>query len=145
MSVTLLSAHTRRVTRLYRSSLKNLLNWCVHRDLFITKSLELRAEFDANKHIAEAQQLEKVLVAGEAKLREYAHPDPYTRARGAPRITPLRPPLFLPCAHDAPLYAASMPPSLPLAVPHMPGGSKYMRHPNNGLGPPAEVRSALCS
>ena len=28
----------------------------------------------------------------------------------------------------------------------MPGGSKYMRHPNNGLGPPQEVsaRSDAC-
>ena len=25
------------------------------------------------------------------------------------------------------------------AVPTMPGGSKYMRHPNNGLGPPPEI------
>ena len=31
------------------------------------------------------------------------------------------------------------------AVPHMPGGSKYMRHPFNSAGFPPEVRRALTS
>ena len=38
-----LSTHTIRVTRLYRAALKNLMYWTVHRDLFIEKSLEMRA------------------------------------------------------------------------------------------------------
>ena len=41
------SAHVLRVKKLYRHSLKNLLNWCVHRDLWIKKGFDLRAEFEA--------------------------------------------------------------------------------------------------
>mmetsp|Transcript_46601 Transcript_46601/g.77030 ORF Transcript_46601/g.77030 Transcript_46601/m.77030 type:complete len:105 (-) Transcript_46601:332-646(-) len=70
--------HVQRVQRLYRRSLKNLLNWCVHRDLWIEEGFKLRAEFDANKHLADARHIEKIVSAGEAKLLEYKHPDPYT-------------------------------------------------------------------
>jgi len=95
-------AHSLRVMKLYRHSLKNLMNWAVHRELFIERGFELRAQFDANKGITDAKIIERTVSAGEAKLAEFTHPDPYT-------------------------------------LPHMPGGSKYMRHPNNGLGPPAEI------
>jgi len=102
MSAPVTSAHVLRVKTLYRHGLKNLMNWSVHRDLFIQKGFELRAEFDANKDVSNPRTIEKIVSAGEAKLKQYEHPDPYT-------------------------------------LPHMPGGSKYMRHPNNGMGPPPEI------
>ena len=71
-------AHVLRVQRLYRSSLKCLANWTVHRDLWIKKGFELRAEFDANKSVTNPHLIEKLLSDGEAKLAENAHPDPYT-------------------------------------------------------------------
>uniref|UniRef100_A0A6S9VBV5 NADH dehydrogenase [ubiquinone] 1 beta subcomplex subunit 9 n=1 Tax=Emiliania huxleyi TaxID=2903 RepID=A0A6S9VBV5_EMIHU len=72
------SAHVLRVKKLYRHSLKNLLNWCVHRDLWIKKGFDLRAEFEANRHVQDAKQVEKLVAAGEAKLKAMMHPDPYT-------------------------------------------------------------------
>ena len=73
----LLSAHTKRVTRLYRSSLKNMLNWCVHRELWIEEGFKMRARFDANKDLKDPVQIQKVLAEGEAELWEFRHPDPY--------------------------------------------------------------------
>ena len=73
-----LSAHVKRVTCLYRHGLKNLQNHCVHRDLFIEQGFALRAEFDANKHVKDSRLIEKIVSAGEAKLAQYLHPDPYT-------------------------------------------------------------------
>lgn len=96
------ASHTLRVTRLYRASLKNLMNWTVWRELWIEKGFELRAKFDANKHITDPRKIEKLLSAGEAELKALAHPDPYT-------------------------------------LPHMPGGSKYQRHPFNSQGFPPEI------
>ena len=78
MSTKVLAAsHSLRVTRLYRASLKNLLNWTVWREMWIEKAFELRAEFDANKHVTDPKQLERIMTAAEARLAEFRHPDPY--------------------------------------------------------------------
>lgn len=86
------SAHVVRVQRLYRASLKNMLYWAIHRRLWIKKANDIRAEFEANRHLDNARQIEKILTAGEARLAEYKHPDPYKRAGAAPaRPFPARP------------------------------------------------------
>ena len=74
------SAHVIRVKKLYRHGLKCLHNWTVHRDLYISKGFELRAEFDAQKLVKNPSVVEKLVSDGEAKLVTYAHPSPYTRA-----------------------------------------------------------------
>ena len=84
-TLALTASHTQRVTRLYRASLKNLLNWCVWRDMWVEKAFELRAEFDANKNLTDPRAIEKLVSEGEAKLKEFKHPDPYTRERRAPQ------------------------------------------------------------
>ena len=72
-----------RVTALYRSSLKQLLSWGVSREGFYTEATMLRAEFEGNRAVTEAAEIERLVSAGEAKLKEYEHPDPY--------IVPYRP------------------------------------------------------
>ena len=78
--MSVVKAHTLRVQRLYRGSLKCLLNWCVHRDLFLAESLKLRADFEAHREQKDARVIEKLVSASEMKLTEFAHPDTYTRA-----------------------------------------------------------------
>ena len=80
----LTASHTQRVTRLYRKSLKNLMNWTVWRDMWIEKGFELRAEFDKNKNVTDPRLIEKLVSDGEAKLAELQHPDPYNSARTLP-------------------------------------------------------------
>lgn len=66
-----------RALHLYRHSLKTILYWAVRRDLWFSEGERLRAEFEKNKTIENTAQIESTLNKGEAKLREYAHPDPY--------------------------------------------------------------------
>ncbi|KAL3905962.1 MAG: hypothetical protein SGPRY_010724 [Prymnesium sp.] len=66
--------------RLYRSALKNVQNWTVHRDLFLQEGFKLRAEFDANKSLTNPQLVQKLLSEGEAKNKAMRHPSPYIRA-----------------------------------------------------------------
>jgi hypothetical protein len=39
---------------------------------------KIRAEFEANSHLDDPNQVERALVRGEARLAEHLHPDPYT-------------------------------------------------------------------
>ena len=128
------SAHVVRVKRLYRQGLKCLQNWAVHRDLFISKGLEMRAEFEAHRHVSNPSMVEKLVSDGEAKLVTYAHPAPYTRAPApAHRTARTRRTRCGNRRAPTPFCLAS--------VPTMPGGTKYQRYPNNGLGWSPEVRS----
>ena len=94
--------------------------------------------------------VEKVVGEAEAKLKELAHPDPYTSEQRthAPRLCRERDPPLPPWLTPPKRVASHTPhPCVPfafsLAVPHMPGGSKYMRHPFNAAGFPPEVRRPL--
>ena len=72
-----------------------MLSWAVQRDIFYTERDRIRKEFEANLHLKDLGVVEKCIADGEAKLEEYAHPDPYTvptAYRGAePRETPAAP------------------------------------------------------
>ena len=134
------STHALRVMKLYRHALKNLQNWTVHRDLFVERGFQMRADFDKNKFVKDPRLVEKLVSDGEAKLAEMAHPDPYTCARRTAALRAALPPSSRRRSADAPALDGSPThsPPCPLlapAVPHMPGGSKYQRHPANGMGP----------
>ena len=69
--------HAQRVTRLYRQSLRVLNSWSIERDDWCMEAEKIRAQFDA---IKTKDAGVSALVAGEKKLAEYAHPDPYVVA-----------------------------------------------------------------
>ncbi|EIE22808.1 complex 1 family protein-like protein [Coccomyxa subellipsoidea C-169] len=71
------AAQRQRALHLYRHGLKNLLSWAIRRDLFAQEAGRLRAEFDLNKDVDNVAQAARLLEKGEAKLKEYEHPDPY--------------------------------------------------------------------
>lgn len=83
------SAHSLRVMRLYRSALKNLQNWTVHRDLFVSEGFKLRARFDANKNVKIPGVIEKLLKDGEAECIKFKHPAPYTREHALEHTRPM--------------------------------------------------------
>jgi len=72
-----------RITSLYRTSLKQLLSWVVSREVFYEEASKIRREFDENKMVNDPNEIERLLRNGEARLKEYEHPDPY--------IVPYRP------------------------------------------------------
>ncbi|CAL8470811.1 g10353 [Coccomyxa elongata] len=76
-TMSLQAAQRQRAIHLYRHGLKNLLSWAIRRDLFAQEAARLRAEFDLNKEMDNVAQAGRLIEKGEAKLKEYQHPDPY--------------------------------------------------------------------
>lgn len=72
-------AHKHYVQSLYRRTLRDSLNWCIRRDIWRDRAIEIRAEFERNRNIRNPRELAKVLDEAETRLKERAHPDPYKR------------------------------------------------------------------
>ncbi|PAV21320.1 NADH-ubiquinone oxidoreductase [Pyrrhoderma noxium] len=72
------AAHRFYVKSLYKRMLKNELDWCVNRQLWRWKALQIRAEFEANRNVHDPRALAVLLSKAEADLAEKKHPDPYT-------------------------------------------------------------------
>lgn len=70
-------ANTQRVTALFRKALRTAFDQSLKFDLYRQETILIRSQFDANKHILDPKELEKVLAQARAKLAEMAHPDPY--------------------------------------------------------------------
>lgn len=101
-----LLAHRSRVQSLYRRYLKNELNWCIRRDVWRQRALEVRAEFESNRqvevsklssfilmvnllefscllrNVKDPRQLAVLLEKAEAHLSIVKHPDPVIREDG---------------------------------------------------------------
>lgn len=71
------AAHKAYIQSLYRRYLRNSLNWCIRRDIWRDRAIEIRAEFERNRHIANPRELGRVLQQAEEQLSIHAHPDPY--------------------------------------------------------------------
>lgn len=78
-STTFQNAHRRHVQSLYKRSLKLALDWYIQRDLWRQKALDIRAQFERNKHVTSPKELQALLKETEKQLQEWAHPDPYRR------------------------------------------------------------------
>ncbi|XP_047128757.1 uncharacterized protein LOC124809141 isoform X1 [Hydra vulgaris] len=70
-------SHKQRVLKLYRDSLKHLLSWTGSRLIWREQAVLLRERFDANKHLTDRSQIQKVLEEGEKLFNENRHPQPY--------------------------------------------------------------------
>ncbi|CAI5470101.1 unnamed protein product [Closterium sp. Yama58-4] len=66
-----------RARQLYRRSLKNALSWAIFRDIYYDEADKIRAQFEANRQESDPDRIDRLLAAGEAKLKENQHPDPY--------------------------------------------------------------------
>lgn len=73
------AAHKAYVQSLYRRFLRNELDWCIRRDVWRDRAIEIRTQFERNRQIANPRELAKVLQAAEEALSQRRHPDPYKR------------------------------------------------------------------
>ncbi|XP_074275467.1 NADH dehydrogenase [ubiquinone] 1 beta subcomplex subunit 9-like [Silene latifolia] len=71
------AAQRQRVRLLYRRSLRDTLNWAVHRHLFYQDADELRKKFDAHKNVEDLDTIDRMIANGEAEYNKWRHPDPY--------------------------------------------------------------------
>ncbi|BBN00151.1 NADH dehydrogenase (ubiquinone) 1 beta subcomplex subunit 9 [Marchantia polymorpha subsp. ruderalis] len=67
-----------RTRLLYRRSLKQILSWAVHREIFYVEASKTRAAFEANRNVEDISRIDRLIGEGEAKLEKMRHPDPYT-------------------------------------------------------------------
>ncbi len=69
-------SHAQRVTRLYRTSLRNSRDWLIDYDMWVADAKVIQGRFraNANKSVAEGRDL---CEAGMAELFRRRHPDPY--------------------------------------------------------------------
>mmetsp|Transcript_19520 Transcript_19520/g.58993 ORF Transcript_19520/g.58993 Transcript_19520/m.58993 type:complete len:107 (-) Transcript_19520:1547-1867(-) len=65
-----------RAIHLYRHTLKNVISWCVRRDIFWEEAERIRGLFEKNAHVKESQVIDGLLRKGEAELYKHIHPDP---------------------------------------------------------------------
>lgn len=70
-------ANTQRVSALYRKALRTAFDSTLKFDAYRQESMKIRQQFEANKHISNPNELEAAISKAQAKLREWAHPDPY--------------------------------------------------------------------
>lgn len=68
--------HRRLVASLYRQSLRLSKNWINRRDIWRTKAVEIRHQFDNNKSVTDPRKIHYLLSNTQALLAKYAHPDP---------------------------------------------------------------------
>lgn len=78
------TAHKAYVQSLYRRYLRNSLDWCIRRDVWRDRAIEIRAEFERNRNIRNPRELARVLQEAEQHLQEIAHPDPHRRELSFP-------------------------------------------------------------
>ncbi|CAO3673141.1 unnamed protein product [Umbelopsis vinacea] len=58
------------------------LDWYIRRDIWRQKALDIRQQFELNKHVTSPKELEQIFAKTEKQLEEFAHPDPYTLPMG---------------------------------------------------------------
>lgn len=71
------AAQKQQVRLLYRRSLRDTLNWAVHRHLFYSDADELRKKFDASSSVDDLDTIDRMIADGEAEYNKWRHPDPY--------------------------------------------------------------------
>ncbi|CAN8007646.1 unnamed protein product [Ixodes pacificus] len=77
--VTRVVSHKFQVCSLYKRALRNLEAWCVERDDYRIKAVELRVRFENYRHIKDMRIAKELLDKGEEELFENAHPQLYHR------------------------------------------------------------------
>lgn len=70
-------ANSKRVASLFRQALRTAFDSSLKFDAYRRETIKIRAQFEANKHISDPNELEEVIAKTHSKLAEWKHPDPY--------------------------------------------------------------------
>lgn len=72
-------AHKSYVKSLYRRYLKNSLDWCIRRDVWRDRAIEIRVEFERHRNVRNPRELANLFEKAERELKRIQHPDPHRR------------------------------------------------------------------
>ncbi|SOV06267.1 related to NADH2 dehydrogenase (ubiquinone) chain CI-B22 [Ustilago sp. UG-2017a] len=89
-------AHKSYVKSLYRRYLKNSLDWCIRRDVWRDRAIEIRVEFERHRNVRNPRELANLFEKAERELKRIQHPDPH------------RPPMF----EDGTKWERNLPPPM---------------------------------
>ncbi|ETS61336.1 hypothetical protein PaG_04357 [Moesziomyces aphidis] len=101
-------AHKAYVKSLYRRYLKNELDWCIRRDVWRDRAIEIRVAFERNRNIRNPRELANLFEKAERELKTRQHPDPHRPAMfedGTKWERNLPPPMFTEAEKKAALDA----------------------------------------
>lgn len=70
-------ANRKQVASLFRQALRTAFDHTLKFDAYRAETSKIRAQFEANKHISNPEELEAVIRKTKEKLAEWKHPDPY--------------------------------------------------------------------
>ncbi|KAJ1018780.1 hypothetical protein NDA13_006466 [Ustilago tritici] len=90
-------AHKSYVKSLYRRYLKNSLDWCIRRDVWRDRAIEIRVEFERHRNVRNPRELANLFEKAERELKRIQHPDPHRPAMfedGTKWERNLPPPMF---------------------------------------------------
>ncbi|KAN0064185.1 hypothetical protein ACQY0O_003352 [Thecaphora frezii] len=90
------AAHKSYVQSLYRRMLRNSLDWCIRRDVWRDRAIEIRVEFEKHRNVRNPRELARLFEKAEAHLNDIKHPDPH------------RPPMF----EDGTKWERNIPPRM---------------------------------
>lgn len=77
-------AHKSYVKSLYRRYLKNSLDWCIRRDVWRDRAIEIRVEFERHRNVRNPRELANLFEKAERELKRTQHPDPHRRKFSVP-------------------------------------------------------------
>ncbi|SYW76783.1 uncharacterized protein UHO2_05500 [Ustilago hordei] len=90
-------AHKSYVKSLYRRYLNNSLDWCIRRDVWRDRAIEIRVEFERHRNVRNPRELANLFEKAERELKRIQHPDPHRPAMfegGTKWERNLPPPMF---------------------------------------------------
>lgn len=70
-------ANTKRVSSLFRQALRTAFNSSLKFDSYRRETIKIRQQFEAERHVADVNELHNLIKKAELKLQEWKHPDPY--------------------------------------------------------------------
>ena len=71
------SAQRAEVCRLYRRAIKLAKDWYINVECWRRKAVEIRHQFDMNKHVTDPYKIQQLIQATKKTLQYYRHPEPY--------------------------------------------------------------------
>ncbi|KAK8440575.1 hypothetical protein ACI3LY_004067 [Candidozyma auris] len=70
-------ANTKRVSSLFRQALRTAFDSSLKFDAYRRETIRIRQQFEAERHVSDVNELERIIERTKAKLNEWKHPDPY--------------------------------------------------------------------
>lgn len=70
-------ANSKRIASLFRKAMRSAFDNTVKFDAYRNATINIRQRIEANRHVSDAEELEQIVKAFKAELKDWEVPDPY--------------------------------------------------------------------